>query len=112
MGLYATIQSDSSLTTLITIHLHPNLSNAQGVIVPNPDPAAGLYIRSREGDLIQVRMPPGDSQLAFQIGETAQVHTGGVLQATPHAVRSGSGEASKGVTRETLAVFMEPEYNG
>ena len=46
--------------------------------------------------------------MAYQIGETAQVHSGGILQATPHAVR---GSSVPGVTRETFAVFMEPEYN-
>lgn len=77
--------------------------------------------------------------LAFQIGETAQIHTGGLLQvqyvytaiaigytvvpyglptarltatlsiqATPHAVR---GTCVEGVTRDTFAVFMEPNYD-
>ena len=27
--------------------------------------------------------------LAFQVGETAQIFTGGVLRATPHAVQAG-----------------------
>jgi hypothetical protein len=54
--------------------------NAEGEEVPNPDPSAGLYIRSRAGALVRVMLPPGGSTLAFQIGETSQIHTGGILQ--------------------------------
>lgn len=40
---------------------------------------------------------------------------GGLLQATPHAVRGMSAYAdgrTSGVTRETFAVFMEPNWDG
>ncbi len=51
--------------------------------------------------------------LGFQIGETSQILSGGVLKATPHAVRGPSSSSSShggGVaSRSTLAVFMEPE---
>jgi isopenicillin N synthase-like dioxygenase len=67
--------------------------------------SAGLYCRSRHSELIKVNIPK--DHIGFQIGETAQIHSGGVLQATPHAVR-GSNQA--GVTRETFAVFMEPNW--
>jgi len=76
-----------------------------------PDESAGLYIKSRNGDLKHVQLPI--NSIAFQIGETAQIHTGGILQATPHAVRgcSGIGGKSSVVSRESFAVFMEPEYH-
>jgi isopenicillin N synthase-like dioxygenase len=83
--------------------------DAAGTEIPNPDPNAGLYIKSRSGELVRAVMPPGGSSLAFQIGETAQIHSGGLLQATPHAVR---GADVPGVTRETFAVFMEPNWDG
>lgn len=43
--------------------------------------------------------------------ETSQIHTGGILQATPHAVRGCDPniEGCSGLSRETCAVFMEPE---
>lgn len=43
--------------------------------------------------------------------ETSQIHTGGILQATPHAVRGCDPniEGCIGLSRETCAVFMEPE---
>ena len=42
-----------------------------GQEVSNPDPAAGLYIRSPSGVVVQARIPP--DHLAFQMGEAMQV---------------------------------------
>uniref|UniRef100_A0A6U3SML8 Non-haem dioxygenase N-terminal domain-containing protein n=3 Tax=Ditylum brightwellii TaxID=49249 RepID=A0A6U3SML8_9STRA len=86
--------------------------NAQNQEIPSPDPKAGLYIKSRNGKLTHVSIP--SNCLAFQIGETSQVHSGGILQATPHAVRGcrSHGGVEGDVTRESFAVFMEPEYHG
>jgi isopenicillin N synthase-like dioxygenase len=56
-----------------------------GAVVPSPDPDAGLYIRDRVGNEFKVTIPA--DMLAFQIGETAQVHSGGLLIATPHGVQ-------------------------
>jgi isopenicillin N synthase-like dioxygenase len=80
--------------------------NAEGKEVPNPDPVSGLYIRSRTGQTVKAVIPA--DCLAFQMGETEQIHSAGVLQATPHCVMAG-GPASANVSRETFAVFMEPE---
>jgi isopenicillin N synthase-like dioxygenase len=66
---------------------------------------AGLYVRTRRGSVLQVKLPPGC--LAYQIGETSQIHTGGLLQATPHAVKGTSG-----ASRQTYAQFMQPEIDG
>ena len=74
--------------------------------VQNKDKNAGLYVRNRKSELIKVSIPVGN--IAFQIGECAQIHSGGYLQATPHAVR---GSKAVGVSRETFAVFMEPEWS-
>lgn len=51
----------------------------------SPDADSGLYVLSRSGELVKADVP--QDHLAFQIGETAQIHSGGVLQATPHAVK-------------------------
>ena len=77
----------------------------EGNIVENTDPQSGLYVRSRKSELIKVGIP--QDHVAFQIGETAQIHSGGILQATPHAVR---GTSASGISRETFAVFMEPMW--
>ena len=83
--------------------------DSSGNEIACPDSSAGLYIKSRRGDVVHVKIP--SNCLAFQIGETAQIHTGGLLQATPHAVRGcKQGDIKcKGVSREAFAVFMEPE---
>jgi isopenicillin N synthase-like dioxygenase len=77
-----------------------------GNIVENTDKDAGLYVLNRKSETIKVAIPVGN--IAFQIGETAQIHSGGCLQATPHAVR---GSKAKGISRETFAVFMEPMWD-
>uniref|UniRef100_A0A6U1X1B8 Non-haem dioxygenase N-terminal domain-containing protein n=1 Tax=Trieres chinensis TaxID=1514140 RepID=A0A6U1X1B8_TRICV len=86
--------------------------DVSGTEIKCPCDKAGLYIKSRGGDLVQVLIP--DDCLAFQVGETMQIHTGGVLQATPHAVHGCHPKSGKeeGITREAFAVFMEPEYHG
>jgi isopenicillin N synthase-like dioxygenase len=71
-----------------------------------PEIFVGLYIRNRKSEVVKVGIPP--THLAFQIGETAQIHSGGILQATPHAVR---GSSASGVSRQTFAVFMEPNWD-
>ena len=42
-----------------------------GVEVPAPDPAAGLYIRNRQQAVVQACIPA--DHLAFQMGEASQV---------------------------------------
>ena len=62
--------------------LFPALYMENGQIIDCPDSRSGLYIKSRSGELVHAKLPP--NSLAFQCGETMQVHTGGLLQATPH----------------------------
>ena len=68
---------------------------------------AGLFVQSRYGEVIRVQMPV--TACGFQIGETSQIQSGGLLQATPHAVKSSGG--IPGVTRQSFAVFLEPEFD-
>jgi hypothetical protein len=80
--------------------------NSMGEQIACPDDTSGLYIQSRFGENVRVRLPA--SACAFQIGETSQIQSGGLLQATPHAVRSSG---VPGVTRESFALFLEPEFH-
>lgn len=74
----------------------------------SPDPAAGLYIKSRAGETVQVKIPR--DCVAFQTGEALERITGGRFRAVPHFVRGaravpgGSGR----IARNTLAVFTQP----
>lgn len=101
--------------------------NAAGKEIACPDANAGLYIQTRTGDKVRVSIPA--DHCAFQIGETSQIMSGGLLQATPHAVLTttmmtgpsvsdggdggdgGVGSSSSIVTRESFAVFLEPEFD-
>jgi hypothetical protein len=74
--------------------------------VSNPDPAAGLYIRTRSGDVVQARIP--SDHLGYQIGQALAIQSGGLLQATPHCVRAAR---VPGVSRNTFAVFMQPNVH-
>jgi len=78
----------------------------EGNAVSCPDPTAGLYVYTRTGKTLKAVMP--SDCMMFQIGESAQVHSGGILQATPHCVMAGK---TNGVTRESFAVFMGPDWN-
>lgn len=54
-----------------------------GQEVSNPDPAAGLYICSPSGKVVQARIPP--DHLAFQMGEAMQVTDTGAPDARDKA---------------------------
>ncbi|KAF2458260.1 hypothetical protein BDY21DRAFT_342007 [Lineolata rhizophorae] len=71
-----------------------------------PDPRAGLYIRSRAGEVTQVKIPR--DCLAFQTGEALQVITRGKFRAVPHFVRGAAADKGAMVARNTLAVFTQP----
>jgi hypothetical protein len=77
------------------------------IIIPSPSPTSGLYIRTRGGELTKVSIPA--DCLAFQTGEALEVATGGKLRATPHCVRAGSSSEVGKVSRETFALFMQPD---
>jgi len=76
-----------------------------------PQAGAGLFVEGRGG--AQVPVPARKDCLGFQIGESAQILSGGVVHATPHMVRghvSKPGEPK--VCRETFATFIQPQWDG
>jgi isopenicillin N synthase-like dioxygenase len=79
----------------------------QAVLSNAPDDRAGLYV-SRFGIEEPVRVQYAADCLAFQIGEAAQIMTGGILRATPHAVRTPR-DGIGSICRSTMAVFLQPE---
>eukprot|EP01091_Cochliopodium_minus_P016985 TRINITY_DN6535_c0_g1_i1.p1 TRINITY_DN6535_c0_g1~~TRINITY_DN6535_c0_g1_i1.p1 ORF type:complete len:406 (-),score=97.91 TRINITY_DN6535_c0_g1_i1:55-1149(-) len=74
--------------------------------ISNEDPNAGLWIKSRKNETIKVNLPR--DYLGFQIGETSQIQSGGFLRATPHSVMPSK---FPNVVRNTLAVFMQPNFS-
>lgn len=78
-----------SLTGLTpAMYLDAEGRELEGARLQEAAAGAGLFVLSRSGDLVHVVGVPAD-HLLFQIGETAEIHSGGVLQATPHAVKGG-----------------------
>ncbi|KAK3945445.1 hypothetical protein QBC46DRAFT_250242 [Diplogelasinospora grovesii] len=80
-------------------------------LAASPDPAAGLYIKSRAGKTVQVKIPR--DCIAFQTGEALERITAGRFKAVPHFVRGARGAVggSNGpvrIARNTLAVFTQP----
>ncbi|KAK4132385.1 Clavaminate synthase-like protein [Trichocladium antarcticum] len=72
-----------------------------------PDPAAGLYIKSRTGETVHVKIP--HDRIAFQTGEALERITRGKFKAVPHFVRGARAALSDGkIARNTLAVFTQP----
>ncbi|EGR33191.1 hypothetical protein IMG5_206851, partial [Ichthyophthirius multifiliis] len=82
-------------------------TDSQGNIVEDfSDPEGGLYAKNRFTEIQRIQIPA--DCLAFQIGETAQIITGGFLEATPHCVVRGSKSINSGVSRNSFAMFMQP----
>ncbi|XP_073145404.1 uncharacterized protein [Henckelia pumila] len=77
--------------------------------LPSTDSAAGLYVKTRSGQMIKVVY--GEDEIAYQIGETTEILSRGRLCATPHCVRAPKGEAATGVERSTFALFMQPNWD-
>jgi isopenicillin N synthase-like dioxygenase len=80
--------------------------DSQPEIIPSPSPTSGLYIRTRGGQLTKVAIPP--ECLAFQTGEALEIATNGRLLATPHCVRVGAFNTADEISRESFALFMQP----
>ncbi|KAL5535240.1 hypothetical protein ACEPAF_3334 [Sanghuangporus sanghuang] len=97
----------SILTGLCSAMYLSHESNQAPKVVASPSPQSGLYIRSRGGGLTKVSIPA--DCLAFQTGEALELATGGKLRATPHCVRVGASSRVGQISRETFALFMQPE---
>jgi hypothetical protein len=85
----------------------PKYLPALSELPSSPDPQAGLYIQSRTGQTVQVKIPK--DCIAFQTGEALERITKGRFKAVPHfvkGVRPGFGGGK--VARNTLAVFTQP----
>lgn len=85
-------------------------------LAASPDPAAGLYIKSRTGETVQVKIPR--DCIAFQTGEALERITGGKFKAVPHFVQGAraknfesNGNGNRKIARNTLAVFTQPNLN-
>ena len=94
-----------SLTGLVSA----SYLNEDGTVAKNLNlTKTGLYVQNRKGEVL--RMSYGEDDIAFQLGETLQIHSGGLLNATPHAVKF-MDDVPDNIARTTLALFMEPNQD-
>ncbi|KAK4216583.1 hypothetical protein QBC37DRAFT_416590 [Rhypophila decipiens] len=113
-GLTSAMFVDEAATNPIVAPFEPKEgATSEAVLAPlpelatSPDPAAGLYIKSRTGETVQVKIPR--DCIAFQTGEALERITGGKFKAVPHFVRGARAALSDGrIARNTLAVFTQP----
>jgi isopenicillin N synthase-like dioxygenase len=97
-GLTSAIYVDESDPT------YPEIEKTEKVQAALKD--SGLFIKDRFDQFTQAKIPA--DCLAFQIGESAQIASRGLLVATPHLVR---GAAYPNMARNTFAVFMQPNVD-
>jgi len=104
--------NDNSVITALVPAMY--FHDATGREVPALDACAraGLIAFVRDGEAVRVDVP--EDVVLFQIGEAAQILSGGVLVATPHAVAAPSSdsacEQAKTLSRESFAIFIEPHW--
>lgn len=104
-GLTSALFMDES-GVLPSLDDHRPMVSTMPILPESPDPKAGLYIQSRTGAIVKVNIPP--DCLAFQTGESLEMMTRGKLKAVPHFVRGPSKTTGKYTSRNTLALFMQP----
>lgn len=98
--------NDNSLVTALLPALFFNDETGDEIDAPE---GAGLAV-SANGNQTLLRLPgPEEDVILFQIGEAAQVLSGGALVATPHAVIAG--ESNSQTSRDSFAVFVEPNWD-
>jgi isopenicillin N synthase-like dioxygenase len=94
-----------SLTGLVSA----NYINEDGTEANNLNlTKTGLFVQNRKGEIVRITYGPDD--LAFQLGESLQIHSGGLLHATPHAVKF-MDDVKENIARNTFALFMEPNMD-
>lgn len=93
----------TGLTSALFIDESQGLTHA---LDSSPDPEAGLYIKSRLGNVVKVNIPK--DHLAFQSGSALQEVSKGKFRAVLHYVK---GTNISHIARNTLAVFCQPDLN-
>jgi len=98
----------SLLTGLCPAMFLRHVENGEPEIVSAPS-TSGLYIRTRGGNVVKVSIPK--DCIAFQTGEALEIATNGHLLATPHCVAAGASLGSDTISRESFALFMQPDID-
>ncbi|KAL7423916.1 hypothetical protein Q5752_001501 [Cryptotrichosporon argae] len=102
---------DHSILTGLCSAMYLSSTDGDPAVVPPPSQTVGLYIypRGEPTGAVKVQIPP--DCLAFQTGEALAVLTASRLSATPHFVSGNASTASSAVSRETYALFLQPDVD-
>ena len=101
-GLFTAISAPSYFTCALP-------PSQETMMIPALPPLTGVglhVMRPGTGEMVHVPLPPGC--LGVQVGEAAQILSGGKLAAVPHCVKREGGE--EGLCRATFVVFCQPPY--
>lgn len=96
--------NDSGFLTALAGDMY--VDDETGEEIQCPDPEAGLYVVSRDGDDIKIDIP--EDCMAVQLGECLQIISGGVLTATPHYVKGATVTKGVNVARISHPCFLDP----
>ena len=100
--------NDNSVLTALAPAVY--FDEAQNIEV-DPPVGAGLVVRPRgQATLVRVVPPAEEPYILFQIGEAAQILSGGRLVATPHSVAPGDARG-RPISRDAFALFVEPNWD-
>jgi isopenicillin N synthase-like dioxygenase len=78
-----------------------------GEKITNPDPQGGLWVVNRGSTPVKISFPP--DQMAVQCGECLQIISGGLLVATPHAVRASNSSNGVRIGRAACPMFVDTD---
>ena len=101
------------VTNMTLLHYPPSDGSAMGIhphkdtnvlTILEPDALGGLFVRTREGEWIEPKPPPG--ALVINIGDMLEVWSGGRFVSTPHKVINTSGQ-----DRYAYPWFMAPSHD-
>lgn len=96
--------NDHGSLTALTSALYVDEHDEEIKFIPQE---GGLYAKNRSDNKKRIAIPA--NMLAFQLGESTQIHTGGSLMATPHCVVRSKELAGKHIGRTAFALFMQSD---
>ncbi|KAJ8607978.1 hypothetical protein CTAYLR_008240 [Chrysophaeum taylorii] len=100
---------NSVVTALVPAMFYDDDDDGRELRGDEVPPDAGLEVFAN-GEPVKVKLER-DDVVFFQIGEAAQVLSGGALVATPHRVVAGTASTHRNISRESFAIFVEPNWD-
>ncbi|OMJ69645.1 hypothetical protein SteCoe_32577 [Stentor coeruleus] len=96
--------NDHQMFTMVTCPMYFNAEDNALIDEDNIHLRSEFELKNRNGEILQLLVK--NDEALFHVGETAQVMSGGLIQATPHAVITNGDRPN--MYRNTLVVFTMP----